>query len=83
MVIYLFIYLFLKRFYSFIFRERGSEGERQGEKYQCVAVSSVPPTGDPAHNPGMRPDWELNQRPFGSQASTQSTEPHQPGQEWV
>ena len=24
-------------------------------------------------------DWELNQRPFGLQASTQSTEPHQPG----
>ena len=25
------------------------------------------------------PDRELNQRPFGSQASTKSTEPHQPG----
>ena len=24
-------------------------------------------------------DWELNWRPFGSQASTQSTKPHQPG----
>ena len=23
-------------------------------------------------------DWELNQRPFGSQAGTQSTEPRQP-----
>ena len=39
----------------------------------------MPPTGDLAHNPGMCPDWESNQRPFGSQASTQSTEPHQPG----
>ena len=27
----------------------------------------------------MCPDWESNQRPFGSQASTQSTEAHQPG----
>ena len=24
-------------------------------------------------------DWESSQRPFGSQAGTQSTEPHQPG----
>ena len=36
-----------------------------------------PPTGDVAPNPGMCPDWESNQRPFGSQARTQSTEPHQ------
>ena len=35
-------------------------------------------TGDMACNPGMRPDWESNQWPFGSQASAQSTEPHQP-----
>ena len=27
----------------------------------------------------MCPDWESNRQPFGSQASTQSTEPHQPG----
>ena len=37
------------------------------------------PTGELAHNPGMGPDWELNQQPFDSQVSTQSTEPHQPG----
>ena len=29
----------------------------------------------------MCPDWELNQKSFGSQASTQSTESHQPGLE--
>ena len=44
-----------------------------------MVASHVPPTGDLAHNPGMCPDWESNQRPFGSQAGTQSTEPHQPG----
>ena len=55
---YLFIYLFLI-IYLLNFRERGKEGEREGEKHQCV-VSHVPSTGDPAHNPGMRPDWELN-----------------------
>ena len=60
--------------------ERGREGEREGEKHQCVVVSCVPPTGDLAHNPGLCPDWESNQRPFGLQASTQSTESHQPGQ---
>ena len=37
------------------------------------------PTGDLAHNPGMCPDWESNRRPFGLQAGTQSSEPHQPG----
>ena len=63
----------------FIFRERGREGEREGEKYHCV-VSSHMLTGDPACNPGMYPDWELNWRPFGSQADTESTEPHQLGQ---
>ena len=39
------------------------------------------PTGNLAHNPGMCPDWELNQQPFGLQAGTQSTEPHQPLQD--
>ena len=28
-----------KRFYLFIFRERGREGEREGEKHQCVVAS--------------------------------------------
>ena len=64
----------------FIFRERGREGEREGEKNQCVVASPTPPSGNLAHNSGMCPDWESNQQSFGSQASTQSTEPHQPGQ---
>ena len=33
-----------------------------------MVASCAPPTGDLACNPGMCPDWELNQRPFGSQA---------------
>ena len=41
-------------------RQRGREGEREGEKHQCVVASHVPPTGDLAHNPGMCPDWESN-----------------------
>ena len=67
---------FLKRFYLLIFRERGREGEREGEKLQYVVASRVPPTGDLAHNPGMCPVWESNPRPFDSQVGTQSTEPH-------
>ena len=51
---------FFKRFYLFIFRERGRE-ERKGKKHQCVVASHAPQTGDLARNPGMCPHWELNQ----------------------
>ena len=63
--------IFLK---DFIYSERG----REGEKHQCVVATCTLPTGDLAHNPGVCSDWELNPRPFDSQADTQSTEPHQP-----
>ena len=33
-----------------------------------MVASHVPPTGDLAYNPGVCPDWESNQRPFGLQA---------------
>ena len=56
----------------------GKEKEREGEKHQCVVASCTPQPGDLAHNSGMCRNWELNQRPFGLQASTQSTEPHHP-----
>ena len=64
--------LFL-RFYLF-FREREREGEIEGEIHQCMFASRAPPAGDLACNPGMCPDWELNQQPFGLQASTQFIE---------
>ena len=73
------VLIFFQRFYLFIFRERGKEGEREGKKHQCVVTSYTPPTGDLAYNPGLCPDWESNRRPFGPQASTKSTESHQPG----
>ena len=56
----------------------GREGEREGGKHQCVAASHALLTGDLACNPGMCSDWESNWPPFGSQAGTQSTQPHQP-----
>ena len=74
----LFKYIF-KDFILFIFRERGREGEREGEKHQCVVASHAPPTEGLAQNPGMCPDRESNQWSFGSQACAQSTELHQPG----
>ena len=70
--------MFFKRFYPFIFTEREREGEREGEKHQCEVASCMPLLGDLACNPGMCPDWELNQRPFGLHASAQSTGLHQP-----
>ena len=69
--IYVNVFLFFLKV-LFIFRERGREGDREGEKHQCVVVSHAPPTGDLSHNLGMCPDWESNWWPFGSQASTQS-----------
>ena len=74
---------FLKDFiYLFLEIGEGKEKEREGnidvrEIHQLVA-SCMPLIQDLAHNPGMCPDWELNQWPFSLQAGTQSTEPHQP-----
>ena len=65
-----FIYLF--------FREGQGRRKRGKETSMCGCLSSAP-YWDLACNPGMCPDWELNQQPFGSQACAQSTEPHQPG----
>ena len=50
------IFIFFKILFIYFRRERGREGEREGEKHQCVVVSHVPPTGDLACNPGMCPD---------------------------
>ena len=70
---------FKKKDFIYLFLERGREGEGEREKHQCVVGSHAPPTGVLACNPGMYPDWESNQQPFGSQAGAQSAEPHQPG----
>ena len=58
----IFIYLFLET-------SEGREEERERnidvwEKNQSVAFR-MPPTGELASNPGMCPNWELNQQPFG------------------
>ena len=45
-----------KRFYLFILRGTGKEGEREGEKHQCVVASCRPPAADLAGNPDMCPE---------------------------
>ena len=74
-------FLLLKKILFTFFLERRREGEREGEKHQCVVAFHALPTGDLAGNLGVCPDWELNWRSSGSQASAQSTEVHQPGQQ--
>ena len=69
---------FLKIFYLILDRGEGREKERERNINGWLPLN-VTSTGDLACNPGMCSDWESNQRPFGSQADTQSTEPYQPG----
>ena len=64
-----FIYLFLERR-----KRRKKERERNSDW-----LPLTPPHGDLDCNPGMCPDWESNQWPFGLQAGIQSTEPNEPG----
>ena len=71
--------LFKKIFKDFIylFLERVREGDREGEKHQCVVASHAPPTGNWPTTHACTLGWEWNWRPFGLQAGAQSTEPHQ------
>ena len=39
-----------------MFRVKVKEGEREGEKHQCVVASHMPPTRDLAYNSGIYPD---------------------------
>ena len=64
--------------FIYLYLQRGRE-ERKIGKHQCVGTSHMPPTGDQACNAVICPDWESNQWPVGSKASTQSAEQHQPG----
>ena len=63
---------FLK-YFIYLFLERREERE----KHQCVATSYTSPTGNPAQA------CALAGQPLGLQAPTQSTELHQPGQDFM
>ena len=69
---------FFLRFYLFLDRRERMEKERE-RNINVWLLLMLPLTGDLAHSPGMCPDWESSQRPFGSQEGAQSTEPRQPG----
>ena len=73
----MYFFFFFKRFYLFIFRERGKEGEREGGKHQVQLLLAQPPQGTWPVTQAYACAW--NPRPPGSQTSTQSNEPHQPG----
>ena len=69
-----FIFIFFKeeqflKDFMYLFLERGEGKEKERERNINVWVPlACSPTGDLAHNSGMCPAWESNQRPFGSQA---------------
>ena len=44
-----------KKDFTYLFLKSKREGERKGEKHQCVVASHVPPTGDLVCNLGMCP----------------------------
>ena len=68
---------FFNRFYFFIFRDRGREGDGEGDKHWCgrEILINCPLN---ACNPGMCPDLALNWWPFGLWGDAQSIDPHQP-----
>ena len=78
----IFIYIFTM---LFIFRDRRREGEREGENtgasVKHPSVASRTPAPGPWPTTQARALTGFEPAPFGSQASAQSTEPHQPGPE--
>ena len=76
--VFTFLFLFFLRFYLFLERGEGKEKERERSIIVWLLLT-WPPLGTWPRNPGMCPDCESNQRPFGSQAHAQSTKLHQPG----
>ena len=71
---------FFKRFYLFIFTERGREGERDEKRHHCERETFI---GCLSHStrlktqpatPSTCPDWESNRQPFALQDDAPPTE---------
>ena len=69
---------FFLRFYLFVFREGKGKKKRRGETSMCSCLMHAPLLGTWPTIKACALDWEWNRGPFGLQADTQSTEPHQP-----
>ena len=70
----------LKKYFIYLFLDRREGWEKERERninvwlpFRCSLLDTWPATQACAL------DWDSNLWPFGSQASAQSTEPHQPG----
>ena len=51
-------------YFTYLFLERGREGERERQKHQCVVVSHTPHTGDLACPPGVCPTGNPTGNPW-------------------
>ena len=79
------VFLYLKKYFVCQFLERGKGGRKRGREtwmwerniHWLPLAHAL--TGDWAHNPGLCPDWESNQRPFALWDDAQPTQPHQAG----
>ena len=81
---YSFSFSFFKRFYLFIFKEQGREGEREGEKHRCARETLI---GHLLHAPNQGPGLQPRHEPrlgIGTELNclrddAQPTGPHQSG----
>ena len=71
-----FYYFFNFKDLIYLFLEGGGREKERERNINVWLPLTHPTTGDLAGNWHV---WDSNWRPFGSQAGTQSTEPHQPG----
>ena len=74
-----FFFFFTDFIYLFIFSERGREGEREGEKHQCVVASHTPPTGDLATTQACALPGNQTCHPLVLRLALNPLDPHQPG----
>ena len=75
-------FIYFQKF-IYLFLETGKGERKKGRESSMCGCLCAPPTGTLAYNPGMFPDWESDHPPLVLQALTQSTELHQPGQEYM
>ena len=63
----------------FLFRERGREGEREGERNQCVVASCAPPLGTWPATQECALTGSRTGDPLVCRLALNPLEPHQPG----